>query len=278
MAIVFGLQKPDFFLAKSDIWIPKCTERGGGSTGLGNIPKKIYQCFSKQDLWFNIQVYCGVPSCSWGKSKRLRLRGCLPEKCTSSVFVNKTTNVQLCSSQRESYLGGVGGELGGWSNSWRQRNPIVARRTTNERTSKWQYSILDGWDEQWFCHLVLRVTLLCTGQLSVDISISWRSPPIHTTYCKSCCISQIRALLAIFCTFNYFQASQKVLVEGGAHPGTPDIHGEKLIMCQNYFEIRSRWRSWSNLCDHIGAFPVHYAAQICGSEPQSNTPITILRC
>ena len=87
--------------------------RGGGSTGLGNIPKKIYQCFSKQDLWFNIQVYCGVPSCSWGKSKRLRLRGCLPEKCTSSVFVNKTTNVQLCSSQRESYLGEVGGGVRG---------------------------------------------------------------------------------------------------------------------------------------------------------------------
>ena len=30
--------KPDFF-AKSDIWIPKCTNGGGGSNGLGNIPK-----------------------------------------------------------------------------------------------------------------------------------------------------------------------------------------------------------------------------------------------
>ena len=218
----------------------------------------------------------------------LLAHGASPNACDYEVVFLKSAPVQYlwikrptynCANLRENHIWGEwGGELGGWSNSWRQRNPIVARRTTNERTSKWQYSILDGWDEQWFCHLVLRVTLLCTGQLSVDISISWRSPPIHTTYCKSCCISQIRALLAIFCTFNFFQASQKVLVEGGAHPGTPDIHGEKLIMCQNYFEIRSRWRSWSNLCDHIGAFPVHYAAQICGSEPQSNTPITILRC
>ena len=111
---------PLFLALKTRLFWPIVTflflnvpRRGGGSTGLGNIPKKIYQCFSKQDLWFNIQVYCGVPSCSWGKSKRLRLRGCLPEKCTSSVFVNKTTNVQLCSSQRESYLGGVGGGVRG---------------------------------------------------------------------------------------------------------------------------------------------------------------------
>ena len=38
MAIVFGLENPTFFLATSDISILKCTE--GGSTGLGNIPKK----------------------------------------------------------------------------------------------------------------------------------------------------------------------------------------------------------------------------------------------
>ena len=36
VAIVFGLENLTL-LAKSDISIPKCTEGGGGSTGLGNI-------------------------------------------------------------------------------------------------------------------------------------------------------------------------------------------------------------------------------------------------
>ena len=42
MAIVFSLETPTL-LAKSDIFIPKFTagEGGGGSTGLGNIPKKF---------------------------------------------------------------------------------------------------------------------------------------------------------------------------------------------------------------------------------------------
>ena len=42
MAIVFGLENLTFLVAKSDIWIPKCTVvRGGdGSKNLGNIPKK----------------------------------------------------------------------------------------------------------------------------------------------------------------------------------------------------------------------------------------------
>ena len=44
MAIVFGLENPTCF-AKSDFCIPECTEGGGGSTGLGNIPKK-YHIFS----------------------------------------------------------------------------------------------------------------------------------------------------------------------------------------------------------------------------------------
>ena len=38
MAIVFGLENPKFLLAKSDIFIPKCNRRGGG-TGLRIIPK-----------------------------------------------------------------------------------------------------------------------------------------------------------------------------------------------------------------------------------------------
>ena len=44
MAIVFCLENPTF-LAKSKIWIPKCTE-GGGSTGLENIPKKYQFLFT----------------------------------------------------------------------------------------------------------------------------------------------------------------------------------------------------------------------------------------
>ena len=40
VAIVFGLENLTFLVAKSDIWIPKCTVVRGGSKSLGNIPKK----------------------------------------------------------------------------------------------------------------------------------------------------------------------------------------------------------------------------------------------
>ena len=45
VAIVFCLENSISF-AKSDIFIPKCTKGGGGSTCLGTIPKKIPILFS----------------------------------------------------------------------------------------------------------------------------------------------------------------------------------------------------------------------------------------
>ena len=41
MTIAFGLENSTF-LAQSNIFIPKFTEGGGGSTGLGNIPNKHF--------------------------------------------------------------------------------------------------------------------------------------------------------------------------------------------------------------------------------------------
>ena len=60
MAIVFGLENP-IFLAKSDIFIPKCTE--GGSTGLKIFPLCELSVHKKGVATFsaNMFAFVGTP-------------------------------------------------------------------------------------------------------------------------------------------------------------------------------------------------------------------------